>query len=57
MQDGRTTFAWEIAALSRQKKLPKLDRLLEKKKKVQSEAEIKQIFMGFKGQSVQREKK
>ena len=56
-QDGRTILAWQIAAFSRQKKLPKLDVLLAKQKKRQSEAEIKQFFLGFKGQSAQKELK
>jgi len=29
---GRTTLAWQVAALSRQKKLPALDKLLIEKK-------------------------
>lgn len=28
LRDGRTILAWQIAALSRQKKLPKLESLL-----------------------------
>jgi len=29
MRDGRTILAWQIAAFTRQKKLPKLDELLK----------------------------
>lgn len=29
LRDGRITLAWQIAVLSRQKKMPKLDTLIE----------------------------
>jgi len=45
-QDGRTILAWQIAALSRQKRLPKLDTLLGKRKSMD---ELKQTLVGFKG--------
>ena len=43
LRDGRTTLAWQIAALNRQKKLPNLNRLLAKKGK-----SLKEALLGFK---------
>jgi hypothetical protein len=33
LRDGRMSLAWQIAALTRQKKLPKLDSLMEKERR------------------------
>lgn len=45
------TLSWQIAALSRQKKLPKLETLLSQKKGVSS---LKDALTGFKGKSWQK---
>ncbi|GAF93544.1 unnamed protein product [marine sediment metagenome] len=44
-RDGTTTLAWQIAALSRQKKLPKLETLLGRKKRIDG---LKHALRGFK---------
>jgi hypothetical protein len=33
LRDGRMVLAWNVAALTRQKKLPKLESLMEKQRK------------------------
>jgi hypothetical protein len=48
LQDSRTILSWQIAALSRQKNLPRLDGLLLKKQK--KVTDLKYALMGFKGE-------
>jgi len=45
LRDGRTTLAWQIAVLSRQKRLQNLDQLISKKKN--SIADLKNTLGGF----------
>jgi hypothetical protein len=44
MRDGRTILAWQMAALSRQKKLPKLDALLKCESFSGVEDKMKNLF-------------
>jgi hypothetical protein len=48
LREGKTILAWQIAALSRQKKLPELDALLGKKK---TGRDLKEALSGFKGRN------
>jgi len=47
LRDGRTTLAWQIAAMSRQKKLQSLDQLLTKKKRANVGAELMEALKGM----------
>lgn len=47
LRDGRTTLAWQIAALSRQKKLSNLEQLLCKKKP-KTGADLMEALKGLK---------
>lgn len=46
LRDGRTTLAWQIAALQRQKKLPDLGKLLAREK--DTATSLKAALSGFK---------
>lgn len=46
LRDGRTTLAWQIAALSRQKRLQNLEQLMTKKRK-NVDTDLKAALMGF----------
>ena len=52
MNDETTTRIWTLAAMTRAKKLPKLDKLLNKAKQEQKpdvSARLKSALLGFKG--------
>jgi hypothetical protein len=46
LRDGRTTLAWQIAALSRQKRLQNLEQLMTKKRKNVG-TDLKAALKGF----------
>lgn len=46
LRDGRMTLAWHVACLTRQKKMPKLESLMEKHRK-RDPADLLDMLKGF----------